>query len=70
MKFLKAALQFLYRLWFYILLGVPIILMSPLLLLSISKEKWYPFFMKVARVWAKVILFGMGFNISVKREQQ
>lgn len=70
MKFLKVALQFLYRLWFYILLGVPILVMFPVLLLSISKEKWYPFFIKVARVWAKVILFGMGFNISVKREQQ
>lgn len=70
MRFLKVALQFLYRLWFYILLGVPILVMFPILLLSISKEKWYPFFMKVARVWAKIILFGMGFNISVKREQQ
>jgi 1-acyl-sn-glycerol-3-phosphate acyltransferase len=70
MKFLKAVLHTLYRLWFYLLLGVPIIILSPLLLLSISKEKWYPIFIRLARIWAKIILFGMGFRLSVKREQQ
>lgn len=58
----------LYRIWFYILVGVPILLMFPLLLISISKESWYPFFFKIARVWAKFILIGMGFRYTVERE--
>tara|TARA_R110002111_G_scaffold26359_1_gene57076 strand:- start:13664 stop:14314 length:651 start_codon:yes stop_codon:yes gene_type:complete len=40
-----------------------------MLLISISKESWYPFFFKIARVWAKIILIGMGFNYRIKREQ-
>jgi len=44
--------------------------MLPLLLISIASEKWYPFFFKLARVWAKVILLGMGFYYKVEREQE
>ncbi|GGD16449.1 1-acyl-sn-glycerol-3-phosphate acyltransferase [Hyunsoonleella pacifica] len=40
-----------------------------MLLISILKESWYPFFFKLARVWAKFILIGMGFNYTIKREQ-
>jgi len=43
--------------------------MFPLLLLSTLKESWYPFFFKIARLWAKIILVGMGFNWSIKRDQ-
>tara|TARA_R110002049_G_scaffold21057_1_gene77508 strand:+ start:1425 stop:2120 length:696 start_codon:yes stop_codon:yes gene_type:complete len=44
-------------------------MMFPMLLISISKESWYPFFFKIARIWAKIILIGMGFNYRIKREQ-
>jgi len=60
----------LWRVWFYILIALPIIVMLPLLLISIASEKWYPFFFKLARVWAKVILLGMGFYYKVEREQE
>lgn len=69
MKFLKASFQLLYRIWFYILVTVPILILFPVLLVSISNEKWYPFFFRLARLWAKIILFGMGFIVSVKKEQ-
>ncbi|MFY0712069.1 1-acyl-sn-glycerol-3-phosphate acyltransferase [Seonamhaeicola sp. NFXS20] len=59
----------LYRIWFYILVAVPIIVLFPLLLLSISKESWYPFFFKLARFWAKFILIGMGFRCSFIKEE-
>ncbi|WP_303316503.1 lysophospholipid acyltransferase family protein [Flavivirga abyssicola] len=59
----------LYRIWFYILVGVPILIMFPILLISILKESWYPFFFKIARVWAKMILIGMGFRYRIDREQ-
>lgn len=42
--------------------------MFPLLLLSILKESWYPFFFKLARFWATIIIFGMGFYPVIKRE--
>ncbi len=50
-------------------MAVPILVMLPFLVLSIAKEKWYPYFFVMARIWAKVILFGMGFYYRVEREQ-
>lgn len=70
MKFIKAPFRFLYRVWFYVLVAVPIFIMFPLLIISICKEKWYPFFFKLARIWAKFILFGMCFRVSVEKEQE
>ena len=60
----------LYRVWFYVLVAIPIIVLFPVLLLSISKEAWYPYFFKLARFWARFILIGMGFNYSVKVLEQ
>ncbi|MBD0831162.1 lysophospholipid acyltransferase family protein [Aestuariibaculum sediminum] len=59
----------LYRIWFYILVTLPIVVLFPLLFVSILKEKWYPFFFKLARIWAKFILIGMGFHYKIEREQ-
>ena len=69
MKVFKYIFWVLYRIWFYILVALPILIMFPLLLLSTLKESWYPFFFKIARLWAKIILVGMGFNWSIKRDQ-
>lgn len=51
-------------------MGLPILVMFPLLFVSILKESWYPKFFVLARVWAKFILFGMGFRVKVKYEQK
>ncbi len=59
----------LYRIWFYVLIALPILILFPILLLSISREQWYPYFFKIARFWAKFILIGMGFNYRILREQ-
>ncbi|WP_203256693.1 lysophospholipid acyltransferase family protein [Hyunsoonleella ulvae] len=69
MKVFKYIFWTLYRIWFYILVALPILILFPILLLSILKESWYPFFFKLARVWAKFILIGMGFKYSIVREQ-
>ena len=58
-----------YRIWFYILVGLPILILFPILLISISKESWYSYFFKIARLWAKFILVGMGFRWKIEREQ-
>ncbi len=70
MKAVKIFFWVLWRVWFYILMGIPIIVMFPFLFVSILKEKWYPYFFVMARIWAKVILFGMGFHYKVEREQE
>ncbi|MBR9757936.1 MAG: 1-acyl-sn-glycerol-3-phosphate acyltransferase [Algicola sp.] len=69
MKVFKYPLWLLYRIWFYILVALPILVLFPVLLISILKEAWYPFFFKLARLWAKIILLGMGFRWKVTREQ-
>ncbi len=69
MKIVKHIFWILYRIWFYVLVGLPILIMLPVLLISISKESWYPFFFKLARIWAKMILLGMGFRYRIESEQ-
>lgn len=70
MKALKYIFWTLWRTWFYIVMGVPIIVLSPLLILSLSWDRTYPLFFKLARFWARLILFGMGFYYRVEREQE
>lgn len=50
-------------------MAVPILVMFPLLLISSAKEKWYPYFFQLARIWAFIIVYGMGFIPQVKKEQ-
>jgi 1-acyl-sn-glycerol-3-phosphate acyltransferase len=69
MKFLKYPFWILYRIWFYVLVALPIIILFPILIISILKEEWYPFFFKIARIWSKFILIGMGFKWKITKEQ-
>ena len=70
MAFFKYPFWLLYRIWFYILVAIPIIIMFPLLIISISREQWYPYFFKLARIWSKIILIGMGFAYKITREEK
>lgn len=70
MKILKKIFWTLWRVWFYIMMGIPILIMLPFLVISILKEKWYPYFFVMARIWAKAILYGSGFYYKVEREQE
>jgi 1-acyl-sn-glycerol-3-phosphate acyltransferase len=65
MKFIYYPFWFLYRIWFYILVLVLIIILFPLLFISIYKEKNYPIFFKIARFWSKATLILMGFRYSI-----
>jgi 1-acyl-sn-glycerol-3-phosphate acyltransferase len=69
MKIFKYLFWILYRIWFYILVALPILILFPILFISILKESWYPYFFKIARLWAKFILAGMGFVWKIEREQ-
>jgi len=69
MKVFKYVFWLFYRIWFYILVALPILMAFPILLISILKESWYPFFFKLARLWAKFILIGMGFHWKIEKEE-
>lgn len=70
MKIIKIIFWCLWRVWFYMLIIIPILVMSPLLIISLLKEEWYPYFFKLARFWAKIILYGMGFYYKVEVKQK
>ena len=69
MKLLKMLFWTIWRIWFYIMMGIPIIIMFPFLVVSILKEKWYAYFFIMARIWAKFILFSSGFYYKIEREE-
>jgi len=61
----------LWRVWFYILVAVPIIILFPFLLIFSSSEKLYPQFFWMARnIWANIIIYGMGFYPILKKEEK
>ena len=70
MKIFKYPLWILYRIWFYVLVMLPIIILFPVLIVSISKESLYPLFFKLARLWSKFILIGMGFRWKISEDQE
>lgn len=70
MKFLKIIFWIVWRIWFYVLMAIPILIMLPFLVISILKEEWYPYFFVMARIWAKFILIGTGFYYTVEKEQE
>ncbi len=70
MKIFKYIFWVFFRIWFYILVAIPILVLFPILIVSILKESWYPYFFSLARVWARFILFGMGFNVKIENKQR
>ncbi len=69
MKAVKKFFWVVWRIWFYVLMTLPIVIMFPFLLVSILTESGYPYFFKMARIWAKFILFGMGFYYKIDKSQ-
>lgn len=69
MRIFKIIFWTLWRIWFYVMMALPILVMFPFLVISILKEKWYPYFFYMARIWAKCILFGMGFWYKIEQDQ-
>jgi 1-acyl-sn-glycerol-3-phosphate acyltransferase len=61
MKWIKLILIVIWRIWFYLLVITPLIILLPLLLVTTSKEKWYPATYLLGKIWASLVLYGMGF---------
>jgi 1-acyl-sn-glycerol-3-phosphate acyltransferase len=69
MRGIKIIFWIVWRIWFYVLMALPILIMFPFLVASILTEKGYPYFFRMARIWAKFILFGMGFYYKIDKNQ-
>jgi 1-acyl-sn-glycerol-3-phosphate acyltransferase len=69
MKIFKIIFWILWRLWFYILILIAILLLLPFLLVCLIREKDYPHFFVVVRVWSKIVLYGMGFYPKIETEE-
>ena len=68
---LRKIAQALYRIWFYILVAIPILLFFPFLLLFTASERTYPQFFWLARnIWASFILYGMGCPPRISRDEK
>ena len=70
MKILRYLFITLWRIWFYILILLVIVIALPVLLIVISHERFYKSFYKVARWWGRTILFFMGFWSEVTTLEQ
>ncbi|WP_091895781.1 1-acyl-sn-glycerol-3-phosphate acyltransferase [Polaribacter sp. KT25b] len=69
MKFIKIPFLLIWRIWFYILMIVTILILSPFLLIFTFKEEQYHNFWKVARILSKILIYGMGFRLKVQNDQ-
>jgi 1-acyl-sn-glycerol-3-phosphate acyltransferase len=58
---MKYLFYIVWRIWFYTLILLTIVIALPVLLVVISREAWYGAFYTIARLWGKTILYGMGF---------
>jgi len=70
MNILYNTLRLFWRIWFYVLMFLSIVLLLPFLVISILKKSWYSYFFKLARVWAAINLYGMGFFPKIRCEQK
>jgi len=71
LQFFKKIAYSLYRIWFYILVALLILVFFPFLLVFSLSEKWYPqFFWLMRNLWATPILYGMGCPPKIFRDQQ
>lgn len=70
MRLIRKAAILLWRIWFYILLILPIVIMLPFLLIFTSTEKFYHLYFVCARIWARIIIYGMGFRIKLKHDEK
>ncbi len=71
LRFFKNIGHVLYRIWFHVLVALPIFIFFPLLLVASLSEKWYPQFFWLARnLWATPILYGMGCPPKITYEQR
>lgn len=69
MNLFKNAVWFLWKTWFYLIILVVILVLSPFLIISLSTDKFYRYFFKLARIWAYAVFYGTGFRKTIVTKQ-
>ncbi|CAM1345854.1 lysophospholipid acyltransferase family protein [Tenacibaculum crassostreae] len=69
-QYLLFPVRFIWRVWFYVLMIATVLLMSPLVLVLLSDEKYYGTFWKLMRAWSYVLIYGMGFRLKAEFEEK
>lgn len=69
MKLIKFPLLLIWRVWFYVLLFVTLVVLFPFLLIFSFKEEHYHIFWKFARILSKTLIYGMGFRLDYHSNQ-
>ena len=70
MKYLLFPFRLIWRIWFYFLIIVSVLIMVPFLLVLLSDEKYYATFWKLMRAWSFYLIYGMGFRLKIDKEQE
>ena len=70
MKYILFPIRLVWRLWFYVMILVTILLLSPALLILTIKEDYYHLLWKLIRVWSKLLIYGMGFRLKISKDQE
>ncbi len=58
----------LWRIWYYVLIALVIILLFPFILVTASRPDWHRHFFWFARLWGKIIVLLMGWRLKVTYE--
>lgn len=70
MNWIKIPFLLIWRVWFYILMIITIIIMIPFLLILTAKESYYAVFWKLVRAWSYILVYGMGFRVKKQIDQK
>lgn len=70
MKYLLYPFRLIWRIWFYLLMIVSVLVMIPFLLVLLSDEKYYNSFWKMMRIWSFYLIYGMGFRLKIDKEEK
>ncbi|WP_418646435.1 lysophospholipid acyltransferase family protein [Tenacibaculum insulae] len=70
MKYILFPFRLIWRIWFYFLIIISVLIMAPFLLVLLSDEKYYHAFWKLMRIWSFYLIYGMGFRLKKDKEQK
>ncbi len=70
-KHITRVILMVWRMWFYLLTAIPILILFPILVILVFTKNSYPVIFWIARnIWAPFILFGSGFYLKIKYKNE
>lgn len=63
-------LRILWRIWYYLVIGVAIVLLFPFILVTALVPQWHKAFFWFARLWGKTVVKAMGFRLHVDQKAE